>query len=153
MGWTYDATNLDTSTASGRLNSVRLLIFDTDTNNQLLQDEEINFALSENNNRVYYAASYSAALLASKFSREVDTQLDETLEAKYSQLSEQYRNLSTSLREMGKKVSGSALGIAAGGINKTTIDSVRDNANRPPAAFKQNQFRNPPSWPTDLSYD
>ena len=34
MAWTYDETDLVTTTSSGRLNVVRLLIGDTDTNDQ-----------------------------------------------------------------------------------------------------------------------
>ena len=30
MAWSYDPTDLDTTTASGRLNTVRLLVGDTD---------------------------------------------------------------------------------------------------------------------------
>ena len=47
MAWSYDATDLGTSTASGRLNSVRLLVGDTDTNDQQVQNEEITFALAQ----------------------------------------------------------------------------------------------------------
>jgi len=54
--WSYSVTDLNTTTASGRLNSVRLLVGDTDTSDQLVQDEEINFALAQANDNVYYAA-------------------------------------------------------------------------------------------------
>ena len=37
MSWSYDATNLTTNTDAGRLNSVRLLLGDTDTSDQQLQ--------------------------------------------------------------------------------------------------------------------
>jgi hypothetical protein len=37
MAWSYDETDLGTTTASGRLNSVRLLLGDTDTNDQQVQ--------------------------------------------------------------------------------------------------------------------
>lgn len=144
MTWSYDESDLGTSTASGRLNAVRLLIFDTDTNNQLLQDEEITFALSEVNDRVYYAAAWCARVISAKYSAQVDTTLDESLEAKYSQRAEQYSKLSIQLKEMAKQVSGSSLGIKAGGISKVTIETVRDNTDRPDPAFWTRQFNNPP---------
>ena len=47
MAWTYDATLLSISTSVGRRYSVRLIIGDTDTTDQQLQDEEIDFFLSQ----------------------------------------------------------------------------------------------------------
>ena len=46
MAWSYDATDLGTGTASGRLNSVRLLVGDTDTTDQQVQNEEITLCSS-----------------------------------------------------------------------------------------------------------
>ena len=45
MAWTYDETDLDKTTTSGRLNVVRLLIGDTDTNDQLVKNEEIIYVI------------------------------------------------------------------------------------------------------------
>ena len=47
MSWSYSPSDLNTTTASGRLNTVRLLVGDTDTTDQLVQNEEITFALSQ----------------------------------------------------------------------------------------------------------
>ena len=52
MAWSYDATNLGTSTVAERLNSVRLLVGDTDTNDQQVQNEEIIFALNQTSDNV-----------------------------------------------------------------------------------------------------
>ena len=41
MAWSYNPTDLDTLTASGRINTVRLLVGDTDTTDQQVQNEEI----------------------------------------------------------------------------------------------------------------
>ena len=73
MAWSYDPTDLDKDTASGRLNTVRLLVGDTDTSDQQAQNEEITFALSETNNNVYYAASWVARTVASQYARKVNT--------------------------------------------------------------------------------
>ena len=43
MAWTYDESDLTTTTASGRLNVVRLLIGDTDTNDQLIKNEAVSY--------------------------------------------------------------------------------------------------------------
>ena len=94
MSWTYDATALGTSTASERLNSVRLFVGDTDTTDQQVQNEEITFALSQTSDNVYSAASFTARLIASKYSRLVTTELDGQLMAEYSDLAKQYSKLS-----------------------------------------------------------
>lgn len=151
MTWSYDSTDLDTSTSSGRLNVVRLLVGDTDTNNQQLLNEEIVLGLSENNNRVYYTAAWCADVLASKYAVDVDTQLNADIELKYSQLYEQFSRKAGELRSLAKRVDGNALGIKAGGISKPTVDAVRDRTDRVRPAFRTNQFKNPPDWPDEYT--
>jgi hypothetical protein len=73
MSWSYDPTNLDTATVAGRLNTVRLLVGDTDTTDQQVQDEEIVFALTETNNNIYAASSWVARTIASQYSRWLKT--------------------------------------------------------------------------------
>lgn len=143
MTWSYDATDLDTDTASGRLNSVRLLVGDTNTTDQQLQDEEINFSLSQTNNNVYSAASFCAGLIASSYSRKVTTELDGQLMAEYSDLSKQYRSLARDLKEKGKSFGNGGLGILAGGIRVSVIDTVRADTDRVTPAFRTDRFRNP----------
>lgn len=147
MSWSYDATNLDTTTASGRLNTVRLLLGDTDTLDQQVQNEEVTFALSQSNDNVYYAAAWLARTIASQYSRKVNTSLDGALSADYSDLSKQYAALAESLEYQGKK-SGAALGVIAGGITKAGINTVRENTNRVEGSFRRDRFRNPPSYET-----
>lgn len=149
MTWSYDETDLSMDTDAGRLNAVRLLIGDTDTNDQLLQDEEITFALSQGSDNIYYGASWACKAIATKFSRKVDTQLDGILEAKYSQAVEKYELMSRTLRQMALKFGGNSLGLFAGGLEKTKVDSVRQNGNRVKPSFSQGQFNNPPKWWTD----
>ena len=95
MSWSYDPTNLDTDTSSGRLNVVRLLVGDTDTTDQQIQNEEITFALAQTNDRVYFAAGWAARTIASKYSRQVNTQIDGALSADYSDLAAQYTKLAS----------------------------------------------------------
>jgi len=122
--WTYNATDLTTATSSGRLNSTRLLVGDTDTSAQQVQDEEITFALAQTGENIYNAASFVARLLASKYARLVDTQLDGALMANYSDRAKQYNLLATQLAEFGKKASGRSLGVSAGGVPNTPIFTV-----------------------------
>lgn len=145
MTWTYDASALGTSTAAERRNTVRLLVGDTDTNDQQVQDEEIAFALSEYNNRVYYAASWIARAISSKYARLVTTKLDGALSAEYNDLSEKYRKLSDNLEYQGKKVAGE-LGVKAGGISETAMETADQLTDRMKPAFNSTQFKNPPSY-------
>lgn len=147
MAWSYDSSNLSESTASGRLNIVRLLIGDTDTTDEQIQDEEVLFALSQGNDNVYVASAWACRVLASKYSRMVDTSLDGALSTKYSDLSKQYTTRAESLEYQGKK-SSAAIGILAGGITKTSINAVRANTDRVEGSFRRDRFHNPPSYET-----
>ena len=143
MSWSYDPTDLNTTTASGRLNTVRFLVGDTDTEDQKVQDEEITFSLSQTNDDVNAAASYVARTLASKYASKVTLELDGQLMAHYSDLYGHYNALADKLDYQAKK-SGAQLGIFAGGINKTRIKVVRSNNNRVEPAFRRDRFLNPP---------
>jgi hypothetical protein len=147
MSWSYDPTDLDTDTASGRINVVRLLVGDTDTNDQQVQNEEITFALSQTNNNVYFGAGWIARTIGSLYSRKVDTTLDGALSADYSDLASKYSKLAEDLEYQGKKA-GAILNIAAGGITKTQIEAARANTNRIEGSFRRDQFKNPPSYET-----
>ena len=142
MGWTYDPTNLGTADAAQRLNSVRLLVGDTDTSDQQIQDEEVAFGLSQNGNSIYHTASWSARTISSKYSRRVTTALSGALSADYSDLAKQYMALADTL-EYQAKTSGGNIGIYAGGISKTAVDAVRDNTDRIKPSFYRGRFKNP----------
>ena len=147
MAWSYDPTDLNTTTASGRLNTVRLLVGDTDTLDQQKDNEEINFALTENGNNVYYAGAWTARAIASKYSRKVNTELSGALKADYSDLAKQYKTLADSLEYQGK-TSGASIGVLAGGITKSRVEAVREDTNRIEGSFRRDRFKNPPSYQT-----
>lgn len=147
MSWSYDPTDLDNTTASGRLNTVRLLVGDTDTSDQQAQNEEIMFSLSENNSNTYTSAAWIARVIASKYARMVTTQLDGALSANYSDLSKQYQQLADQLEYQGK-TNGASVGVLAGGITKSGIEAVRANTNRIEGSFRRDRFKNPPSYDT-----
>lgn len=151
MAWSYDPTDLTTDTVSGRLNSVRFLIGDNDTNDQQLQDEEIQFALAQSGDNIYSAGAWSSRALANKFARLVNIDLDGQLAAEYSDLTSQYLQLADSLEYQAKKVSG-ALGMVAGGISKTDMRLARQAPDRVKPSFRRNQFDNPPD-DGDYNYD
>lgn len=152
MAWSYDETDLDTTTAAGRLNVVRLLVGDTDTTDQQLQDEEITFALSENGDNVYFAAAWASRTIGNKYSRQVDIDLDGQLAVKYSDLAKNYLKLAENLEYQGKK-SGARLGVAAGGISRTDMEAIRENTDRVAPAFRRDQYDNPPNSSSKYDYD
>ena len=125
MSFSYDDTDLGTDTASGRLNSTRLLLGDTNSLEPQVQDAEVVFSLAQNSDNVYLAAAWLARVVAMKYAREVDLAEDLEYQA---------------------KVTGSRLGVSAGGISKSTISSVRQNTNRVEPSFRRDQFWNPPNY-------
>ena len=147
MAWSYDNSNLTTDNASGRLNTVRLLLGDTDTTDQQVQNEEVIFALSQTGDNVYYAAAWLAKTVASQYARKVDVQLSGALSAKYSDLSKHYMALSENLEYQGKKA-GAVVGVVAGGLTISDINAVRGNTDRVEGSFRRDRFRNPPSYET-----
>ena len=147
MAWSYDPTDLDNTTASGRLNIVRLLVGDTDTVDQQVQNEEITFGLSENGDNIYLSASWVARAISSKYSRLVTTSLSGALSSDYSDLAKQYQTLADQLEYQGK-TNGASVGILAGGITKTQVEGVRANTNRIEGSFRRDRFKNPPSYQT-----
>lgn len=147
MAWSYDPSDLDTTTASGRLNTVRLLVGDTDTQDQQVQNEEITFALSQNGDNVYYSAGWVARTISSQYARRVTTSLDGALKSDYSDLMKHYSSLADNLEYQGK-TAGAAVGVLAGGLTKSRVEAVRANTNRIEGSFRRDRFKNPPSYQT-----
>ena len=152
MAWTYDPTTLGTTTATERLNSVRLLSGDTDANDPQLLNEEIDFSLTQTGNNVYYSAAWVARAISSKYSRLVDTELSGALSSKYSSLSQQYVKLADTLEYQGK-TAGAVIGVKGGGISVSAVKSVRDNTDRIKPSFRRDRFKNPASYSDSDSYD
>lgn len=142
MSWSYSPSDLNTTTASGRLNTVRLLVGDTDSADPLAQNEEVLFALSQTGNNVYYAAVWICRTIAAKFSRMVTTTLDGALSANYSDKAKQYNQLAVQIEAQGKKTSGKALGISAGGISVAAMGVANSDPDRVMPAFGVTQFDN-----------
>lgn len=150
MAFTYSDANLGTATDAARLNSVRLLLGDTDSTDAQFQDAEVTFALSQTGSNIYYAAAWLARAASAKYSRQVNIELDGQLSAEYSDLAKQYRDLADQLEYQATK-SGSVLGVAAGGITKTSVSAARSNTDRVHPTFRRDRFWNPPSYDSDPS--
>jgi hypothetical protein len=151
--WTYDGSP-GTSTAAERRDAVRLLIGDTDTNDQQVTDEEITFALAQTGDDIYLAAAVMARTLAGKYARQVDSKFD-ALSISNGQRAQQYLRLATQMEKESKKRGNTGLGTPlVGGISQDDVDSVRDDEDRVDPRFRMGQFQNPPGTnDKDIRYD
>ena len=143
MTWSYDETNINTTSASGRRNAVRLLVQDTDSADTLLQNEELDFALLEAGNNVYVAAASACEMLAAKFTRYGDTAVDETgIQAKYSDVAKGFSARARNLREASRRLTAGIGMPSAGGISRGAVKAVYEDTDRMDPAFKTRQFAN-----------
>lgn len=127
MSWSYSGNPSATV-----LDEVRFLIGDTDTSDQQLSDEEINYSLTETTQEPIGAAIISAQALKSKFSRKADKTVGD-LRISFSQLVDHYSELVESLRIRAALNSATPY---AGGISIADKKLVVDDTDRVVPAFK-----------------
>lgn len=92
MSWTYTA-----DPANSTRDAVRLLIGDTDTNDQQLQDGEISWFLSQAGGSALQGAIAACRALQAKYARLADTTVDD-VQVRASQRRDGYRALIASLQ-------------------------------------------------------
>jgi hypothetical protein len=141
MSFSYDLTDLGTDTASGRLNYTRFLLGDTSEANAEAQDEEIAFVLTQAGNNVYSAAATLARAFSVKYAKQVDTQVDGQVSAKYSQASARFAAVANEMEYLAKTKSGS-LSMVVTGISLSDMESRRSDTDRPRGSYV-GQFDNP----------
>ncbi len=109
----------------------RFLVGDTDTDDQLVNNEEVNWALSQF--PVYTAAAELADAIAAKFARKVDKSVGD-LKISFSRQAEQYAKKAAMLRKRS-----SVIGVTpyAGGISISDKDTVRANDDRIDPSFRR----------------
>jgi hypothetical protein len=125
--WTY------TSDFTASRDKVRFLVQDTDTNDQLVSDEEIAFALAQNSN-IYRAAAIVARSIGLKLSRELTlnpapggVSLDSQAQAeKYLALAEELADQATAQ---------GAASIFVGGISIADKTTREEDTDRPVPSF------------------
>lgn len=153
MAWTYDPTDVGTDTTSGRLNATRLLVGDTNTNSQKLQNEEILFFLSQGQNDVYSAAALSARAISTQYIGFGKVEFDGVSTDK-SKVYDYYNDLARRMEQQAKKTGSSSLGMpVVGGVSISDMNSVESDPDRLGSAFKTGQFRNPPTYDGDDEWD
>jgi hypothetical protein len=93
MTWTYDVNQL----SENEVYQIRTEIGDVDINAQLLQDEEISYAITQERN-FWAAAARSCEMAATLFLRRVDVKLGRAMQIAYAKMAEQYFNRARTLR-------------------------------------------------------
>jgi hypothetical protein len=116
MTWTYAGD----PSANSR-DAVRFLVNDTNTSDQLVSDEEIAWAVAEEAN-VYFAAASVAGAIAASFARKTGFNVD-GLSKSYGQKYLEYRELRRSLLQRGEGQPQSKFAIIpdAGGITRDAL--------------------------------
>ena len=132
VNWTYSG-----DPGASPKDAVRFLIGDTDTTDQLLGDEEIDYLVTTAGTTNEAAAQACEAI--SVGGRLVDKEVDD-LVIKARQRSEQYQKLASALR---KRRVGSRMGVFAGGVSISDKESRRTDTDVPSPAFNRGQFDNP----------
>lgn len=127
MSWSYYA-------GGGTRDWIRFVIGDTDEDDELLQDEEIDAALSNEGNK-YAAAAICADAIAAKFAREADKTVG-PLSISASQKGERYLKLADKLR----KQTGRRVAAWAGGISESEKRTAESDTDRVDTSFKRGQF-------------
>ena len=139
MAWTYSG-----DPATNARDAIRFLIGDTDTNDQLINDEEIawiNNQLTGSDTALtalYNAAYRGCVTIASKFSRLADQSVGD-LKVSMSQKAKAYREQAAYLLEMAGR-EGSVPTPYAGGITITDKEIDLDNTDLVRAGFYKGQF-------------
>lgn len=140
MTWTYQASQLQVTTAStfsstvATLMQTRRLIGDVLTADQQLQDEEIYWSLTRYTT-IYGAAAECCRDIAAQFARKVDTVQGE-LRTLYSAQTKRYADMARLYEN--RALTGSA--PFAGGISASSKAAVAADPDRVPPDFVRSQF-------------
>lgn len=134
MAWSYEPDKLNESPKD----QVRFLVGDVSADEPLVQDEEIDFALSQHKN-VYMAAAMICDSVAAMFSRLVDSRTGD-VEDKFSQRAKAFAERAEQLRTEARS-RGLVLAMPfAGGVSVSQKKASENNPDRVKPFFVRNQF-------------
>ena len=131
MAWTYTTVGLSTN----KKNQTRLLIGDPTSTFPLLQDEEIDYFLTENSDSVLAAAIDCCEAIAAEFSKEADTK-NGALSVKASERAKAYLVMAEKLRLRLSSYSD----IFVGGATWSDVNELDGDPSLVQPSFKQRQF-------------
>lgn len=116
MTWSYNPTLLGTTHASADRTAIRFLIQDTSTGDQLVQNEEIDWALSQAPN-VYEAAAMVCETIGVQYAKKATQKSAGQLSLSWQGRGEHYKGLAKSFRALAKSPTVRAFTPYAGGIS------------------------------------
>ena len=129
LTWTYDVSTL----AADLTAQVRLKLGDTDTDLQLLQDEEIDFFLTESGDAVVPATIAAARAVLGKYSARPSSQRAGENSVTWGDLRERLLALIDQLQDQQ-----GALGMPfAGGTSVADVDARDEDEDKPAWAFDE----------------
>lgn len=136
MTWSYVAPG------DSDKDTVRFLVGDTDADDPLVTDEEINFVLDEFPSSNYWAAAEIAETIAAGFSREVNQSAD-GLSWSGDSLAQKYYDLAEKLRKAAARKRRSGFAPYAGGLSKNErkLDDADDDLEK--GHFRSSMHDNP----------
>jgi hypothetical protein len=139
MTWTY-------SPSEGRpLDSVRLYCGDTDPNDQLLQDEELGWILSDEGNDVMRAAVTACDTLAAKYTRRASSGGQQN-----GELAAHFMALAARLR---RKMARQGVSLFVGGQSIAAKQSATSNPDQVLPSFTRDMMSEPSTTPNDTRDD
>ena len=133
MVWTYTGDPSDSDK-----DALRFHLGDTDSSDQQLSDQEINYLLQLHGGNVYLATADAARSLAGQFSRQSDKQVGD-LRLSLGQKAEHYWQLAKRMELQGQK----RVTPYAGGISRADKKNNRDREDRVKPDFKRDMMENP----------
>lgn len=133
MAWSYTG-----NPGASAKDQVRFLLGDTDECDQLLQDGEITWLLSQYNNAPMNAAIRGCEVLMMKFGRLVDESVG-SVRMSYSQRVGAFTKLQVMLRN---RLATEDCSWFAGGISVSQVQTVDANADRVRPSFTRNMMVN-----------
>ncbi len=129
MAWTYSG-----NPSSCAKDKVRFLVGDTVSSSPLATDEEITWALSNNNQNAILAAKTIAQAISAKFSTMADAEVG-PIRVWYASRARNYEYLVKSLEK--QSLSSAALtGVYAGGIDPADVQANEDDTSRVGGQFE-----------------
>lgn len=144
MTWTYSGDPTDSTK-----DALRVLLGDTDSTDQLLSDEELQYFADQWSN-IYQAAAAASKAIAGRFARFMDKEVGD-LKIAYSQRYAHYSNLCDEFTAQGT----SMLTVApyAGGISKADKETNQSNTDRVAPDFVKDQFDSEMNSVPELTFD
>jgi len=143
MAWTYSG-----DPAGSTRDAVRFLIGDTDTDDQLLNDAEVAYFITQHGT-VNRAASEAARAVAAKFARLMNRSIG-ALSADFSSKYRQYLELASDLLLKEETEPASPF---VSGWKKDQKETYMDDSNREPIFGRKGVHDNNRVYPSDDNYD